>query len=162
MTEPVPTGAAAARADSSLADYLAQEAARAAVADELRPENKAALFLALAAAGVTTVTVAFDGCGDSGQIESIDASDHHGEVALPGGDIPIATLTCDGRDVVRQALPLREAIESLCYDLLEETHGGWENDDGAYGTFVFDVAERTIGLDHNSRYTAVESSEHRW
>jgi hypothetical protein len=162
MTDPVPNGAAASRADSFLTDYLAEEAARNTVADALRPENKAALFDVLEAAGVTAVTVAFDGCGDSGQIESIDARDELGEVALPGGDIPIATPTSDGGDVIRQTLPLRDAIETLCYDLLEETHDGWENDDGAYGAFVFDVAARIITLDHNSRYTAAESTEHHW
>ena len=70
MTERIPNGAAAVRADTPLADYLDEEAARNAVAEELRPENKAALFRVLEAAGVTAVTVAFDGYGDSGQIES--------------------------------------------------------------------------------------------
>lgn len=51
-------------------------------------------------------------------------------------------------------------IERLVYDLLTDTHCGWENNDGAYGDFTFDVAERTITLDHNERYTASEYSQH--
>ena len=35
------------------------------------------------------------------------------------------------------------------------THDGWENSDGAYGDFTFDVAERTITLDYNERLHAV-------
>ncbi len=40
---------------------------------ELRPVNKTAVFDALAAAGITIVVVAFDGYGDSGQIENVEA-----------------------------------------------------------------------------------------
>jgi hypothetical protein len=52
------------------------------------------------------------------------------------------------------------SIERLAYHLLERTHCGWENNDGAYGDFTFDVAERTITLDYNERYTASEYSQH--
>ena len=41
-------------------------------------------------------------------------------------------------------MSLEAAIETLVYDYLETTHPGWEINDGAFGTFVFDVAERTI------------------
>ena len=52
------------------------------------------------------------------------------------------------------------AVECLAYDVLERTHGGWENNDGAYGDITFDVAERTITLDYNERYTASENYTH--
>ena len=57
---------------------------------------------------------------------------------------------------------MHDAIERLAYDLLEETHGGWENNEGAYGEFVFDVAERTIRLEYNERVMETEYSEHEW
>ena len=50
---------------------------------ELRPANKAAVFDALTAAGLTIVTVRFDGYGDSGQIEDIEAKAGDDVVALP-------------------------------------------------------------------------------
>jgi hypothetical protein len=50
-------------------------------------------------------------------------------------------------------MPLREAIEELCYSYLEQDYGGWENNDGAFGEFIFDVATRKIGLEFNSRFT---------
>ena len=53
-----------------------------------------------------------------------------------------------------------EAIETLGYDCLEEDHGGWENNDGAYGEFTFDVAERTITLDYNERHMESDHSAH--
>jgi hypothetical protein len=39
-------------------------------------------------------------------------------------------------------------------------HGGWENNEGAYGEFTFDVAQRTITLDYNERVETSEYSQH--
>ena len=52
-------------------------------AAEFHPANKARVFAALRQAGITLVTVTFDGAGDSGQIENIEAIADHTEVALP-------------------------------------------------------------------------------
>ena len=57
-------------------DYAAfyqEQQERARRAEQLLAANKDALFDALAAAGIETVTVTFDGYGDSGQIEDIEA-----------------------------------------------------------------------------------------
>ena len=54
----------------------------------------------------------------------------------------------------------RDAVEALAYAFLEETHGGWENNEGAFGEFTFDVAERTITLDYNERFESSEYSQH--
>ena len=48
-------------------------AAVAALQAEVLPQNKVALFAALQAAGIQSIVVTFDGCGDSGQIESLSA-----------------------------------------------------------------------------------------
>lgn len=162
MSDVQPGGSSAASYTSLVSDYLAKEAARNRLAEQLRPGNKGALFDALAAAAIVTIVVNFDGYGDSGQIESIEARGANGEVALPETEIELVSPTYDGEGVDRRTLPLTRAIEELAYDLLEETHAGWENNDGAYGEFVFDVAERTITLDHNSRYTAVDSYTHEF
>ena len=55
---------------------------------------------------------------------------------------------------------MKEAIERLAYDFLEETHGGWENNEGAYGNFLFDVTERTITLNYNERIETSEYTQH--
>lgn len=49
----------------------------------------------------------------------------------------------------------------LCYDLLERTHAGWENNEGAHGHFVFDVDEGSIAFTVHERFIAVETFEHR-
>jgi hypothetical protein len=127
---------------------------------ELRPANRTALFDALVAAGVTMLVVTFDGYGDSGQIEAIEARDGGGEIALPEINVELAVATFGDSEPQRQTLGLREAIENLAYDCLRDTHPGWENSDGAYGDFTFDVASRLVRLDYNERYTASESYSH--
>jgi len=142
--------------------YLAREAERDRINAELLPANKAALFGALAAAGIVTVTVTFDGCGDSGQIESVDARDAHGDVALPDDRIEIASAPWEGTEPERRTLPVREAIEEMAYGFLGQTHGGWQDNEGAYGEFTFDVAARMITLDYNERYIETENHEHEF
>lgn len=58
--------------------------------------------------------------------------------------------------------PLAEAIETLAYAFLESTHGGWENNGGAYGEFDFDVAAGTITLDYNERFESSENYTHEF
>ncbi len=85
---------------------------------DIRSANKAVLFDVLAAAGIETVTVIFDGYGDSGQIERIDVEPGQGTVLLPSDRI----------EIVR----------------------------------TIDVAERTIKLDYNERYTSSEHYSHEF
>ena len=143
-------------------DYFAQQRERARLEADLRPANKTALFDALAAAGVSLVSVAFDGSGDSGQIESIDAFAGEATTEFPAGAIEIAEPLPDGSGVERKTISIHDAIEHLAYDFLEETHGGWEDNEGAYGEFTFDVAERKITLEYNERFIETEYSEHEF
>lgn len=138
------------------ADYVAR-------AETLLPLNKSNLFDALAAAGITRVVVTFDGCGDSGQIEDITFHACDTTVSAPQTEpVTIASTSWASTDISNASLTIEQALELLAYDLLSQTHGGWENNDGAYGEFVFDVADRTILLDHNDRYMAVESYAHEF
>ncbi|MGH6990445.1 MAG: DUF6878 family protein [Stellaceae bacterium] len=141
-------------------DWDVKRAAQDRLHAELQPQNQAALFDVLAAAGVTLIVVTFDGYGDSGQIENIEAKAGDAVVAMPAGEVEIAAAIWDQPEPSRSTVSIADAIERLAYDLLEQTHCGWENNDGAYGDFTFDVAERTITLDYNERYTASEYSQH--
>ena len=76
------------------------------------------------------------------------------------GNVEIAAAVWGHTEPERAAMSVRDAIERLAYDFLEETHDGWENSHGAYGDFIFDVAERTITLDYNERYMQSEYSQH--
>ena len=146
--------------DGVASDWETKRAAQDLVRAELQPLNKAALFDALAAAGVTLVVVSFDGYGDSGQIENVEVKAGDTVVAMPESTIEIAEAVSDQPEPNRTTISITDVIEHLVYDLLTDTHCGWENNDGAYGDFTFDVAERTITLDYNERYTESEYSQH--
>lgn len=126
---------------------------------EARPANKAALFDALAAAGIASVEVAFDGSGDSGQIERITAQAGGTETALPERTIEFVEPGV-GEAMNCKAVSVADAIETLVYDALEETHPGWEINDGAFGTFTFDVAVREIALSYDQRYVDTCHEDH--
>jgi hypothetical protein len=120
--------------------------------------NKVIIFDALAAAGLTRVEVEFDGEGDSGQIEGVYAYAGDARPELPESFLILHQVVQNKGDPKTTTVSLHDAIEILCYDYLSQTHGGWENNDGAYGTFAFDVAERSIRLDFNERFS--DSTHH--
>jgi hypothetical protein len=121
--------------------------------------NKQAVFDVVEAAGITTITVTFEGEGDSGQIEDVSA--YKGDAAV---DVPPTTIRWHrgwiGEQEQTADLPLEEAIRDLCWDYLSEEHGGWENNDGGYGEFTLDVPTRTVTLEFNGRFTDVHTSTH--
>jgi uncharacterized protein DUF6915/uncharacterized protein DUF6878 len=123
------------------------EATSAAPFDDVRARKKEIIFAALADAGIHSVTVDYDGGGDSGQIDGIEAwnaardkislpSDRKVQLALGNPDEPFTEVN------------LEAAIETLAWDFLEEMYAGWEHNDGAFGIFVFDVPNRTVTLEH--------------
>jgi hypothetical protein len=151
-TTPVPT--------LDFAAWDRQDREHVSRAGDLLPANKAALFDALAAANITAVVVTFDGYGDSGQIEDIEAKASDEIVTLPSGAIEIARPVWGSNDIDRQSLSVHDGIEALVFSCLGQTHDGWENSDGAYGDFTFDVADRTITLDYNERHMESDYSQH--
>jgi hypothetical protein len=115
--------------------------------------NKDAFFEVLTTAGITTVCVEFDGEGDSGQIGDITAHSGDADVPLPELSLTLSRASYGAGKLDSRQTALREAIETLCYDILSQEQGGWENNDGAFGEFTFDVANRKIELEFNTRFT---------
>lgn len=157
MTDIDQPGGNTAPAQDSPANICADEQRRQSVF----AENRAALFDALERSFVTLVTVVFDGYGDSGQIVDI------GVMADTAPDLRAINLDqkrmkWGGEEIETVTADLETTIEDLAYTLLEQTHGGWGNNEGAYGEFVLDVAERTIVLDFNERYLRTESYWHEF
>lgn len=146
-----------------ISTYPAQERERARLETEVRPANKAVLFDALERLGIARVAVVFDGYGDSGQIESIEAfAADNAQVELGDERVPIGRPAWDGSGIEIEEISIRDAIETLAYHFLEQTHGGWENNEGAYGEFSFDAVERTITLEYNERVVETEYDEHEF
>ena len=128
----------------------------------LHSANKTLLFAALAEAGVTTVEIRFDGAGDSGQIEQIEARAEEDSVELPATQVDTMRIDYASIEPISEVKPLPDAIEALCYALLETGHGGWEINEGAFGEFSFDVAAGTITLGFNQRIETSDYTEHHY
>jgi hypothetical protein len=120
---------------------------------------------AMVAAGIDQITVHYEGSGDDGNIETIDAFaadstlidlDVMGsfEVLVPEWD-PEAK---DYKDAVA-VQPAREAIEQLVNGLIDQNgHGGWENNDGGYGDIT--LTQAGIEWEHGDYYTEVAMTDH--
>lgn len=152
--------------------YQARYATFLRLTEEAAPANKAALFEVLTAAGIHTVGVMFDGSGDAGQIESIhafagqpvDAGVAGGCVSLPAPEtlVPFSVVDWERMQIISRPQSARDVIETMAYSLLEQTHAGWENNDGAYGQFTFTVGSRTITLEYNERHMESDYHEHEF
>jgi hypothetical protein len=146
-------------------------------ADQLKKSDRVKyhsnlLFNTLAQTKVSSIEVSFEGCGDSGQIESVDYTDANGkgidEAYLDKTIVKGSAKTCYHQwDEKKKKLVktkaregnIREIVEEVCYDKLGSSHGGWEINAGSYGTFRFDVAGRKITLEYNERIEDVRTSE---
>lgn len=113
---------------------------------------------------VKQFTASFDGSGDSGQIEDIDLEDAILDIKVEGVKIPngIQYSQEGTKQLWDEAKTLRDVIDSVCYESLEEACSGWEINDGSYGEFVFDVKNRKVTLDFNERITDVRSSTYEF
>jgi hypothetical protein len=128
---------------------------------DVRIRNKAIVFAALAEAGMHRVTADYDGSGDSGQIENVEAWDA-GNERLPFPSDRRIQLVSENPDRPCAEHNLEAAVESVAWDYLDDLYRGWENNDGAFGIFVFDVPRRTLTLEHNERYTEHNTTNHEF
>jgi hypothetical protein len=146
-------------------DYAKWEAEtkiqRAAIARKVAVA-KITLFDILDSHGIAFVTVGFDGSGDSGQIDEISAHDETGIVELPDVKLPAIDIETPEPEAGTNDMSITDVIETLAYDLLEYEHNGWENNDGAYGEFRFDTADRSVTLRYHERFVSSVYFEDTW
>jgi hypothetical protein len=109
------------------------------------------IFEKLTKFGVVSVIVSYSGSGDSGSIEEINCyATLPDEFHNPTSDVLVWSTEMD-------LSGLENEIEEVCYDHLEKEHDGWEINDGADGTFVFDVQNGTLNWFHNDYFTESNS-----
>lgn len=130
-------------------DYLARKAERDVAANIEIAEMKAALLTSLAAHGVITVEIRFDGYADSGAIEQTTFFGADGKVV----ECPDILVAREGKDEVK----LASLLEDFAYAALERHHDGWEINDGAFGELLIDVTDASFQLDCNLRFTSYDS-----
>jgi hypothetical protein len=110
--------------------------------------TKRAILKALSARGIASVTIEYDGGGDSGQIGDISAYDAKRRPV----DIerPVQLALYRGK-AASEYDSLREALDDFAWLLLAHFHAGFENNEGGYGTITIDVGERSVTLNHDDR-----------
>lgn len=123
--------------------------------------NQKTIFDALAFHKIESVTIDFDGYGDNGQIESIQVNTKS-EISLKQIKVEYQFTERHTAESHTTVIDLSEAIEDLVYRLLEQTHNGWEDNQGAFGEFTFDTASRKVTLAYNERFTDSHYSEHQF
>jgi hypothetical protein len=84
------------------------------------------------------------------------------EIPLPDDEIEMHEVQFEGPSISVVKRTVRDVLETLAYDFLEQTHDGWENGDGAHGEFTFDVAIKSITLDYNERFTDSTNYQHEF
>jgi hypothetical protein len=117
---------------------------------------KCAVLRALRLRGIAVVEIEYDGEGDDGQIGAISAYDAQDQPVECTKPIRLALRS--GAEFVRYA-SLREALDDFAWTILEHYHGGFQNDGGGFGTFIIDVREGTVKMEHHDRFTSVYSTE---
>jgi hypothetical protein len=146
-----------------IATYLAEAVARKRAQETMIADNKSVLVAALAAGGIRYVEIAYDGSGDSGAIEeTVFCGADNAPLTCPATTVEVARLRCDGVDIERAVVPLREALDDFVYAALASEHSGWEINEGSYGQLRIDLDEDRIALCHSSRdvhYTEIDIGE---
>ncbi|MGO9984620.1 MAG: DUF6878 family protein [Rhodomicrobium sp.] len=124
----------------------------------VQPRRQDPIYQALSELGVHKLLVNYSGSGDSGCIDDVEARNNE-DVVIPFPDTPVSiTLTHTNYDFGTgqystasksvQTMPLKDAVEQWCYDLLEEHYPGWEINEGSSGAIVIDPENRAGRIDH--------------
>ena len=142
----------------------------AALHEEVRKEQLGIIIATLRSNGIKTVTVTFDGSGDSGQIEGAEfqpecteqakhtplqwreTSDRYEKGTDGNWDYATDEQSRNGR--------LEDLIETAVYRLLEHKHGGWEINEGSFGRFTFDAEKGTVAVEFNQRVESYETENY--
>ena len=132
----------------SIEDILKEMAAEEQRNREHLPAAKAVLCDALTARGIATVSIGYDGEGDSGQVNDITALDPDRQsVSLD----PPVSLALHKSEQPTSYDTLYEALDDFAWMALQAYHDGFVNNDGGCGTITIDAAKRTVTVDHNDR-----------
>lgn len=136
-------------------------------------------FDAMQKAGLQRVLIQFDGCGDSGQISGITYvpekevssiapvkwREYHRDYTLADNAAEAMASAMPPYKLVEEVAGEREAgldvlLEEIVYGLLVAKHPGWEINEGSYGEFAFDAAEKKVQVQFNERVESVNTEEY--
>lgn len=113
----------------------------------------------LKGAGADKIIVEFDGSGDSGSVHSVDIYDNQNKLVRLNFGVAYAVTSSSWKDGKWEQkeevkmMPVTEALETFCYDMLEKTGVDWYNNDGGFGQLTITLDPVEVQLEVNQRYT---------
>ncbi|CAM2909569.1 hypothetical protein CFR75_12260 [Komagataeibacter xylinus] len=108
-------------------------------------ENREVVFDAHQELGVTSVTVVYEGSGDSGGIEDFSILPADCSVEK---EVVVQDLVWGNNTPEKKTVQIKEVIENTSMGIVAIDHGGWENNEGGGGEVTWDVETRVITLEH--------------
>ncbi len=105
--------------------------------------------------GITMIEVEYDGSGDEGAVESVTFLSNGNEYKGDLSKEKFKSLFCYGKEEPPE-VDIQEMLDEICCHFLPS---GWENSDGAFGILKIDIKNKTLTLEHNERYTEVNTTE---
>ncbi|HSH28979.1 MAG TPA: PcfJ domain-containing protein [Thiohalobacter sp.] len=139
---------------------IARACAQANAGEPLYLLNLRRVLPVLREQGVGTVTVSFDGSGDSGSVSSVDTDTGYDEALEV--ELTRARRYFDAgvwrTDLSTARVPIGDALEEITYDYLEHTGVDWYNNDGGFGELAIHVDDGTVELQVDVRYTNVNTA----
>ena len=122
-------------------------------------DNEEILFDFFIDSGVKTCVVTFNGGGDDGQIGDITISPKNPnfmERNVRGVKVHTG-YSWDEKNgntskYSKTEVTVEELIEHVCYQVLEKHFCGWEDNEGSFGEFRFNMKTRKIELDFNHNF----------
>ena len=130
--------------------------------ENLKPYVKTMLQM-IKDGGGKKIRVSFDGSGDSGSVDGVyihnGSEDMNMQFYVDFLEVSSSWSSDTGwvKTETPKRMPVKEALESLCYTMLEETGIDWYNNDGGYGELYITLDPLEIQLEVNSRYTEVNT-----
>lgn len=111
---------------------------------------------------IDEVVMNYDGSGDSGDGECLFKKTirYHPqgpeEPTTRWNWIPYAQVKIE---LVNNGTVSEKALDDFQDNLWSLLPGGWEINDGSYGEVFIDVRQKTIKVEHNERYTEINTTE---
>lgn len=102
--------------------------------------------------GITKLSAAFNGGGDSGEINYIDIEPAVWKSEAVQPKVKTDELNPEGK-------PIMQAFEDLCYEWLENQDVDWYNDEGGFGEILIAVPLEGKAEIESSIYVRVVESE---
>ncbi|WFS69537.1 hypothetical protein CFBP4996_26455 (plasmid) [Agrobacterium leguminum] len=121
---------------------------------QLRNRNRAAVFDALAGAGVSFVIVNFDRDDDEGPIGDLAVIAADRAAHLPENPITLPIALWSLEQPVTLDLSFPHAIERLAMDYIEQSYGSSSGDFTNLDSIIFNVAARSLALAPRGRGAA--------